>query len=72
MLDTFFEPLPVDAPIASVSLPVDAQAQPATDCIAALQGLRTLIVDDHEINRRIVREQAIGWGMTAVTFASAR
>ena len=38
---------------------------------SALRGLRVLIVDDIEINRRVVHEQIFGWGMRSGSSASA-
>jgi PAS domain S-box-containing protein len=38
---------------------------------ASLRGLRVLIVDDIEINRRVVHEQISSWGMRNGSYASA-
>jgi CheY-like chemotaxis protein len=49
----------------SFALPLERDHQSATEepMTAALAGLRALIVDDNDINRRIVQEHAAGWGM---------
>ena len=38
---------------------------------ASLRGLRVLIVDDIEMNRRVVHEQISSWGMRNGSYASA-
>jgi signal transduction histidine kinase/CheY-like chemotaxis protein len=55
----------------SVSLPVDAAPWNPGDTPDALRGARVLIVDDNEVNRRVVREQALAWGMEPESCASA-
>jgi CheY-like chemotaxis protein len=37
---------------------------------AGLRGLRVLIVDDNEVNRRVLREQIAGWGMRSDSLES--
>lgn len=52
------------------SLAVDPQPWPA-DRPDLLRGLRVLVVDDNQVNRRVVREQVQGWGMVAATLPSS-
>jgi CheY-like chemotaxis protein len=55
----------------SISLPVDTVPGQAGDTTGSLSGARVMIVDDNEVNRRVVRQQARSWGMVAATCASA-
>jgi signal transduction histidine kinase/DNA-binding response OmpR family regulator len=53
-------------------LPLTLDPQPAIGPAPAeeLRGLRVLIVDDIEVNRRVVHEQITGWGMRNGAYAS--
>ena len=54
-----------------LSLPLDEHPQHAMPATAAnLQDLRVLIVDDNEVNRRVLHQQVTGWGMRNGSFAS--
>ncbi|MFQ5962197.1 MAG: response regulator, partial [Candidatus Methylomirabilales bacterium] len=44
-------------------LPLDPQETPAPLPTADLAGARVLIVDDNEVSRRVLREQATSWGL---------
>jgi hypothetical protein len=57
----FTVPLSLDAEPNAVPVPVDQ-----------LKGLRVLIVDDNEVNRRILHEQVAHWGMQDTTIESAQ
>jgi CheY-like chemotaxis protein len=51
------------------SLPLPMDAQPVPLPLTELRGLRVLIVDDIEVNRRVVHEQISGWGMRNGSYA---
>jgi len=48
---------------ASLPLPLDRSAKPVVRNTDPLRGKRALIVDDIDINRRLLSEQLSGWGM---------
>lgn len=54
----------------TLPLPLDANSPVEPLTAAGLRGLRALIVDDNEINRRVLHEQIIGWGMRNGSFAA--
>ena len=47
----------------SLPLPLDKSAKPVVRNTAPLSGKRALIVDDVDVNRRLISEQLTGWGM---------
>ncbi len=53
-------------------LPIDMHPAPDTAPSVDLAGLRVLIVDDNEVNRRVVHEQISSWGMRNGSYASGR
>ncbi len=47
----------------TLRLPMDATAPQEPGIRPDLQGVRVLIVDDNEVNRRVLHEQLTGWGL---------
>jgi len=56
------------------TLPLQLDAQPHAEPAPAadLRGLRVLIVDDNDVNRRMLHEQVSSWNMRNGSFAGAR
>ncbi|MGA3202871.1 MAG: response regulator [Bryobacteraceae bacterium] len=46
-----------------IPLVLDFQSEPEPVPLTGLRGLRVLIADDNEVNRRVLREQVTAWGM---------
>jgi len=55
----------------TVPLQLDAQPHAEPAPVADLRGLRVLIVDDHDVNRRVLHEQITGWEMRNGSYAGA-
>jgi PAS domain S-box-containing protein len=54
-----------------VPLPLEAAPASTTRPVAHLRGLRVLIVDDNEVNRRLVNQQISDWGLRSQVFENA-
>ncbi|MBB4658485.1 response regulator [Parvularcula dongshanensis] len=53
-----------------IALPVDAAGAANGKVAASIGGVRVLVVDDNEVNRRILREQLTTWGAEVVAAPS--
>ncbi|HEY6510173.1 MAG TPA: response regulator, partial [Vicinamibacterales bacterium] len=56
----------VTLPLQSSDEPIEAPAVPSS-----LRGLRVLIVDDNQVNRRVIHQHINSWGMRNGSYASA-
>ena len=54
----------------SLPLALDAVPDAVPPAPEQLRGLRVLIVDDHEVNRRVLEEQVTQWGLQARSLAA--
>jgi CheY-like chemotaxis protein len=56
----------------TLPLVLDANPQAAPIPVDDLRNLRALVVDDNEVNRRVLHEQVTGWGMRNDSFATGK
>lgn len=56
----------------TIPLPLDATAPETRPLATSVTGAQVLIVDDNAVNRTILKEQVVSWGMTATLCASAK
>ena len=54
----------------SLSLPIHREAQEPSQLPQDVRGARVLIIDDNEVNRAILEEQMLGWGLIPTVCAS--
>jgi len=54
----------------AIPLELDSKPHVAPVTVDQLRGKRVLVVDDNEVNRRVLREQVVDWGMREVSCAS--
>jgi signal transduction histidine kinase/DNA-binding response OmpR family regulator len=53
----------------TLPLELDTLTRPEPAAVQDLRGLRVLIVDDNDVNRRVLAEQVTGWGMRSGSYA---
>ena len=56
----------------TLPLGLNGQPGPVEPVPAILAGLRALIADDNELNRRVIREYVSGWGMVSGSYATGK
>jgi PAS domain S-box-containing protein len=56
----------------SLPLPLNSEPTPPPVPVTDLRGLHVLIVDDNEVNRRVLQEQTTNWGMRCANSVSGQ